>query len=515
LDSLTSPARAVYTFPEAHQLVGMVYNAEADALIFYVDQALLLNCNSLQRPVLYRFSLQAQQQMLPLDYLDNAPFPGDAASINYLNAPLRSVDNWLLVLHNCSAELWDTKTWMMHYRLSVNSSAEQLDIEHVFQKNTPDYHYGSRIEDVKFSPDGKTFAVSGDSIGSASAALYDVNGQALRPLQTYVDGRAERVFFSHDSKQIVVDYKGDGLTLVCTETGKFIRHLTQHSIAKHDFSQSHQTVVFNKDNQRLLAGFDEGSVWLWQLDSGVLEHGLCAVALTGDEDDREIEWQFFDQTPASHNVRRRDDDLIEIRALAWTGDESSVLIGTETGLYFWDLTAQSVQRICDGEISLIAVMPMQDGQNEQDRLSSIQYAVYDYDANNVLLLDGSFTHKRSIERVRLWTTDCNVFQFANDGRFIQCNEYRYRLDGSEIGEAESDCDRSGRSHWWDGVSDKCMAISYSSMEEKIMLVGYHFSQPTEQVSGLLALNGSPSTPGVQDPVFSLRKMLNSIKKKKK
>lgn len=525
-DSLVSPARAVHTFPEAHQLVDMVYNAEADALIFYVNQELLSNCNSLQRPALYRFDLQAQQ-LLPLDYLDNPPHPGDAASINYLSVPLRSAESRLLVLHNCTAELWDTKTWRMRYRVSANASAEQLDIEHIFQHVTPDYHYGSWICDVKFSPNGKTFAVSGDSMGLASAALYNVSGKALRPLQTYIDGRAERVFFSHDSKQILVDYKSDGFALVCTETGQFIRHLTHHSIAGHDFSQSHQTAVFSKNNQRLLAGFDEGSVWLWQLDRGVLEHGLCAVALTGDEDDREIEWQVFDQTPASHNIRMRDDDLIEIKTLAWTTDESAVLIGTETGLYCWDLAAQSVRRICDGEIYLIAVMPGLGGQkdqdhNEQDRLSSIQYAVYDNDADDVLLLDGSFTHKRSVEDVRFWETDCNVFQFAQNGSFIQCNEYRYRLDGSEIGEAESDSDHSGSSHWWDGVSDKCLAISYSSTKEKITLFDYQFSLPGEQSPELLAPNESPSSRNEQSlaeneqhPAFSLKKMLQSIKKKKK
>ncbi len=509
-DSLNRSPRVVHTFSEEQELVGMCYHEEGNALIFYVNQDLLSNCNSMRCPTLYRFDLQAQQ-LLPLDYQGNSPFPGDAASINYLSVPLRNAERWLLVMHNCSAELWDSKTWQMHYRMSANTSIEQLDINQIFQNITSDFSYSSWICDVKFSPDGKTFAVSGDSMGLSSAALYKVNGQALRPLQTYINGRAERVFFSHDSKQILIDYKGDGFALVSTETGRFLRHLTQHSIAGHDFSQSHQTVVFSEDNRRLLAGFDEGSVWLWDLESGVLEQGLCAVALTGDEDEREIEWQIFDQAPVDHNIPMRHDDLIEIHTLAWTQDESAILIGTEAGLYCWDLVKQSVRRICDGEIYQIAVRPAQDEQIGLDRKSRVQYAVYDNDTNDVLLLDREFTHLSSIEDVRLWETESNVFRFAVDGSFIQCNEYRYRLDGSEICEAESDSNRSACSHWWDGVSDKCLAIAYRTTSKKISLFDYHFSMPVDQ--------GEPSAedkpPSDQPSVISLTNMLKSIKKKKK
>ena len=92
------------------------------------------------------------------------------------------------------------------------------DIHDIFRLTHQPFEFGDWIEDIKISPNGRIIGVVGNLSGFSSALLYEADGKPLTVLETNMgtQDRANRLAFSNDSGQVVVEY-WDGLCLLETQ----------------------------------------------------------------------------------------------------------------------------------------------------------------------------------------------------------------------------------------------------------------------------------------------------------
>lgn len=367
-----------------------------------------------------------------------------------------------LISQRSTLEVWNPEKWELITRFYQHKTAKYLTPNEYFRGACKPSHFSSWIEDSAISRDGKYIAACGDSTGLSPAHVYEKDGTPFSVLESKINMRAERLEFSNTGSLIAVDYEDFGLSLNDVQTGKHIHLFTDHNIeyTSHSFSQSKQTIKFSNDDSLIAAGFNEGSVWIWNCKTGELVNSLCAVG----DDDGKVVFEEFDKVPPRADIE--DEDLAEIRSLEWSYDNKILYIGTDSGLYIWNLETHEITHRDLGEIHNISVW------NNPENHEEFKMAVYDDDKSCVKILDSAYSEMFVIEELN---NKVEVFlAFSNDGTYLQTPVERVLLRTLKVIEGKnlvSYVEGVG----WDGSSDTISAVEYEKYEDHSKLSAHDIS----------------------------------------
>lgn len=343
-----------------------------------------------------------------------------------------------------------------------NVSEQDFTSHDLFRLCYHPFHFRNGIEDIKISPNGQMIGVVGDERDISSALLYQIDGRPLRPLETNMgDRRAHRLAFSSTSRYVVVDYH-DVLTVLETSTGKLLHQLKDHSVFGDDFSLEDLGMQFSPDDRYLAAGFNEGTVWIWDIHSGVLQFAQGA-SLVGK--DTPLQWRAFNASNISEEPNEKpweteqgrkfyDDELIKIDVFCWL-NHTSLLIGNSTGLYHWDLEQNQINFLFPGEILGIAIWI-----NPEDN-SKYFLAVWDVSSksreNNgyIKIFDEKWKEVRSIKLD--YYGHSGWLSFSPDGKMLQTLYARHEWKKKRTMK-ESEYIGVISDMWWDGVSNSTLSV---------------------------------------------------------
>jgi WD40 repeat protein/serine/threonine protein kinase/tetratricopeptide (TPR) repeat protein len=165
---------------------------------------------------------------------------------NYCVSLAFSPDGRLLASgsHDGTAIIWSTATWKAVHTLHNRVPARPEDTHYMRQM----------VEDVAFSPDGKTLALASRQ---GSVQLWDV-----------AEGKLLRALKGHSSAVVAVAFSPDGRTLVSGGTDQTVRlwnvetrrELMQLDPGSIELSQV-WTLAFSPDGKQLLAGGNGAAYW--------------------------------------------------------------------------------------------------------------------------------------------------------------------------------------------------------------------------------------------------------------
>jgi WD40 repeat protein/serine/threonine protein kinase/tetratricopeptide (TPR) repeat protein len=148
-----------------------------------------------------------------------------------------------------TAILWSTKTWKATRTLQNPDRAEEFDDEPPDQQAGPMF-----VEDVAFSPDGKTLAMASYS---GSVQLWDVStGKLLDTLKGH-SSAVRAVVFSPDGRTLASASSDQTVRLWNVQTRRELMQLDPGSMKLGNV----QTLAFSPDGRQLVAAGRNAAVW--------------------------------------------------------------------------------------------------------------------------------------------------------------------------------------------------------------------------------------------------------------
>jgi WD40 repeat protein len=140
------------------------------------------------------------------------------------------------------------------YKLQDASSGKVIEIE-----------VGASAGNAAFSPDGKLLAIGNtawdpmvEGAGFSEMRLYDLSGKLVRTLEKSGAGGLTPVF-SASGKLLAVGNRNHQTRIFEVETGKLLHTLDRKMT---------QEIAFSPDDKLLAAGYVDGMVMLWDMDTG-------------------------------------------------------------------------------------------------------------------------------------------------------------------------------------------------------------------------------------------------------
>lgn len=214
------------------------------------------------------------------------------------------------------------------------------------------------VSSVAFSPDGQTI-VSGSE--DDTIRLWDVSaGEELLTFAGHADGVSD-VIFSPDGKTLASHGYRDGMIhLWNASTGEFLRSLTGHTADV-------RTIAYSPDGEILACSSEDGTIRLWEPDTGHLKTNITARRET-EEVGRGVESVIFHPDGRTLVCINYSDDLIQfwdvdtgehLRTINAPPDTTDHIIfspdgntlvykGDDGRIMFWDVATDTSIRTLNG-----------------------------------------------------------------------------------------------------------------------------------------------------------------------
>ncbi|MGH7171378.1 MAG: sigma-70 family RNA polymerase sigma factor [Gemmataceae bacterium] len=292
------------------------------------------------------------------------------------------------------------------------------------------------------SPDGRFLAVK-ERFGFDSLALWDVSHHQLRHKFT-IEGSDPRPVFSPDGKTLVVSDEGGNLRAWDVTTGKG-RLLIQQKASLPSVNVLYG-LSFAADGTLMSVGMDR-SLRFWNVSTGrerarvrlLLERNAAIVSPDGRVVAGDNSWS---STPAGVYFWNASDGkpmkgwktapAKRVRAMCFSPDGKTILIGTEEAVFLWDPLAGKIVRNLPGR-------------------GGVAFA-FSPDGKTVASMLGSGLHQESM--VSVWNLATGTFHAANrwkNGHFGSVSGVAFAPDGRTVASSSS-VDHSLR--FWNAASGR-------------------------------------------------------------
>jgi WD40 repeat protein len=126
----------------------------------------------------------------------------------------------------------------------------------------------TQIQDLRFSPDGKTLAIAGGTPGEEGAIeLWNWPGRELQETHAVHSDMIYQLAWSADSKRIFTASHDAGVSEIHAESGKILRSYSGHS-------QPVRGLCLLEDQETLVSAGNDQTIRVWNTKSGQLARSL-------------------------------------------------------------------------------------------------------------------------------------------------------------------------------------------------------------------------------------------------
>lgn len=195
------------------------------------------------------------------------------------------------------------------------------------------------VEDIAWSPDGKTLAISANAPGVWLYNAQDFNAAPRNLEHEYWVG-VNTIAWSPDSSRLAFGDSEDAIHVIDAQSGTLLFTLKGHA----DFVED---VAFSPDGKLLASGSSDRTVRLWDMTTGQEvrlmeghEGGVSAVAwspdgtqlVSGSGDSTARIWD----VATGNTVRTFKTEYYPVDKIAWSADGTLIASGGYDGVVVWD-----------------------------------------------------------------------------------------------------------------------------------------------------------------------------------
>lgn len=302
--------------------------------------------------------------------------------------------------------------------LSTETEPELLDV-------------GGGVSAMAVHPDGAQLAIYGDN--SDGLEFIDANtGELLGGVE--IENRPLFIEYSARGDHIVLNYGSRGVALLNT--------VDETSVSASGSFSTNSRAVVSADGSKFLAADNSGSIFMWDatIDAEPMEleghtqrvYDLVispdqSLLVSASQDDSFIVWDLASGTMLQQFPQPEDDSAnLDVFALAFTPDDSTLITGHRAKVRFWDVASRSMTGEAEtgGSVTEIRVAP--DGEQFIVRTSTNANAVQQFSIDGTLLATTTY-HNNSVAAAS-FSPDSAVLSFSDSDRFL------YMWDTATAGE---------------------------------------------------------------------------------